>query len=59
MEITEKVAAAFTALEKARRNYFAGIAAVKNGEIEDTDINKLRDELIAELDNCRATFDKS
>lgn len=57
MEITEKVAAAFTALEKAKKNYFAGIAAVKNGEIED--IDKLQNELIAELDNCKATFDKS
>jgi hypothetical protein len=57
MEITENVAIAFTALEKARKNYFAGIAAVGNGEVKD--IDKLRDELIAELDNCKAAFDRS
>ena len=57
MDITEETSAAFTALEIARRKYFAGIAAVKNGELENTD--KLRDELCAELDNCKATLDKS
>ncbi len=57
MEISEATLAAFTQLEKARINFIAGIVAAKKGEV--VDVNKLQDKLIAELDNCKATFDKS